>query len=332
MCKYKVVSLFCGCGGLDLGFVGGFTFLGKKYDKNNLDIVYANDINKCACETYNYNFERKCCCEDVCDITTADLPNCDIVIGGFPCQDFSLAGNRKGFSAERGRLYKQMLRIVKEKKPMIFIAENVEGITLELDGIIPIKIIEDDFSKLGYKVQYKLMNTADYGVPQIRKRVIIVGVRGDIPSIYFYPTKKQEGWVTVRMAIDDLRSLLGTDKIANHTMKDFSKAKFNVNGKGQGNRRLKADEPSITIRAEHHGNIEGHYRTLNDEDSNNPLNWRRLSVRECARIQSFPDNFIFPCKASAAYRQIGNAVPPVFAWYIARSITEFLDKICDLTK
>jgi DNA (cytosine-5)-methyltransferase 1 len=327
MNNYRLVSLFCGCGGLDLGFVGNFEVLNKKYKKNKIDVVYANDFNDSACKTYNYNFEHKCECRDVCQINESELPECDIVIGGFPCQDFSLAGNRKGFAAERGVLYKQMLRIVEAKRPKVFVAENVEGIMLELDGIVPIEIIKKDFSSIGYKVKYQLFNTADYGVPETRKRVIIVGVRDDINKEYEYPKKTCKNWISVKTAIDDLWDKLGTGEVPNHSFKDYSKAKFYPGGHGQGNRKLCPNIPSITIRAEHHGNIEGHYRTLDDSDPENVKNWRRLSVRECARIQTFPDNFVFPCGASSAYRQIGNAVPPVFGWHIAKSITDFLDLI-----
>lgn len=325
--KYKLLTLFCGCGGLDLGFVGGFDYLGKHYKKNNVEIVYASDINEQACKTYNANFEHKCVCKDICEEKPVLLPKCDIVIGGFPCQDFSLAGNRKGFAADRGILYKQMLRIVEEKKPKIFVAENVKGITLRIDDYVPIDIIVNDFKSIGYTVKYKLLNAADYGIPEFRERVIIIGVRNDIKEEYQYPPKAVEKWVTVKEGIDDLWDLLGKGVVENHSYKDYSKAKFYPGGKGQGNRLLIADQPSCTIRAEHHGNIEGHYRTLDESHRDDVRNWRRLSVRECARIQSFPDNFHFPVGASAAYRQIGNAVAPVFAWYIAKSIVCFLDSL-----
>ena len=325
--NYKLLTLFCGCGGLDLGFVGGFDYLGKHYTKNKVSIVYASDINEPACKTYNTNFEHKCVCKDICEEIPEQLPDCDIIIGGFPCQDFSLAGNRKGFSADRGVLYKQMMRIVKEKQPKIFVAENVEGITIPIDDYVPINIIIDDFKSIGYRVKYKLLNAADFGVPQIRKRVIIIGVRQDIKKEYVYPKPTVSRWVTVKEGIDDLWPLLGTNVVKNHTLKDYSKAKFYPGGHGQGNRLLDPDKPSCTIRAEHHGNIEGHYRTLDESNREDVTKWRRLSVRECARIQSFPDTFVFPVGASSAYRQIGNAVAPVFAWNIAKSIIDFLDNL-----
>ncbi len=328
MSNYKVVSLFCGCGGMDLGFTGGFSYLRKNYKNNPIDIVFANDIEKNACNTYNYNFNHNAICEDISNIEVESIPDCDIVIGGFPCQDFSLAGKRKGFDSTRGLLYKQMLRVIKEKQPLVFVAENVEGLTLKINGESPLLKIIDEFENVGYKVKYKLFNTAYYEVPEMRKRVIIVGVRNDISEEYEYPKEimNENNWLTAKDAIDDLWDKLGKNEVPNHSEKDYSKAKFNPNGKGQGNRLLDANKPSVTIRAEHHGNIEGHYRTYNEENSKDVKNWRRLTVRECARIQSFPDNFVFPGAASAAYKQIGNAVPPVFAWHICNSVIGFLDK------
>lgn len=327
--KYKVVSLFSGCGGMDLGFEGGFTYLNKKYKSNPFEIIYSNDFEKKACETYNYNFDNKIICDDINNINETDIPECDIVIGGFPCQDFSLAGKRKGFNSQRGQLYKQMLRVVKSKMPKIFIAENVEGISINIENSSPLLKIIDEFKNAGYKVNYQLFNTADYEVPQMRKRIIIIGVRDDLKILPKFPKPilSSNNWITAKEAIDDLWNKMDCDYVPNHTSKDYSKAKFSENGKGQGNRQIEADKPSITIRAEHHGNIEGHYRSTKPEEPENKNYWRRLSIRECARIQSFPDSFVFPCAASSAYKQIGNAVPPVFAWHIANNVLEILKDI-----
>lgn len=327
--KYKVVSLFSGCGGMDLGFKGGFTYLNKKYKSNPFEIIYSNDFEKKACETYNYNFDNKIICDDINNINETDIPECDIVIGGFPCQDFSLAGKRKGFNSQRGQLYKQMLRVVKSKMPKIFIAENVEGISINIENSSPLLKIIDEFKNAGYKVNYQLFNTADYEVPQMRKRIIIIGVRDDLKILPKFPKPilSSNNWITAKEAIDDLWDKIDCDYVPNHTSKEYSKAKFSENGKGQGNRQIEADKPSITIRAEHHGNIEGHYRSTKPEEPENKNYWRRLSIRECARIQSFPDSFVFPCAASSAYKQIGNAVPPVFAWHIANNVLEILKDI-----
>lgn len=325
--KIKVVSLFSGCGGMDLGFTGGFNYLGKEYKKHNIEILFSNDFEPKACQTYNFNFENKAVCNDIKNINEKELPDCDIVVGGFPCQDFSLAGKRKGFDSERGNLYKEMLRVVNEKKPKVFVAENVEGISINLDGNNPLEVIVNQFRNIGYNVEYKLFNTAYYGVPQMRKRVIIIGVRNDLNKkpVFPEPVCNETNWLTAKDAIDDLWDKIDTDYVKNHTKNDYSKAKFMEHGKGQGNRKIEMNKPSVTIRAEHHGNIEGHYRTYDELHPEDRKSWRRLSVRECARLQSFPDSFVFHCAASSAYKQIGNAVPPVFAWHIADTVINIIE-------
>lgn len=327
----NVISLFSGCGGMDLGILGDFDIFGIHYEKNPYEVVFANDIIQKACNTYEYNFGYKPYCGDIKDLDYSLLPNADIVIGGFPCQDFSLAGKRKGLTTERGRLYLEMKKVIEYSKPMAFIAENVDGIrkskfvkdTSALDKII------DDFKSIGYCVEYKVLNAADYGVPQNRVRVIIIGIRQDINRKIKYPQIThgilgQKPWMSSKDAIDDLWDMIGKTEIKNHTEKDYSKAKFYLEKKTQGNCKINADRPSPTIRSEHHGNIEGHYRSTNLEDIEDISYWRRLSVRECARLQTFPDDFVFPCAASDAYKQIGNAVPPVLGWHIARALYKSL--------
>lgn len=327
----KVLSLFSGCGGMDLGFRGDFVFNNKTYEKNPFEIVFANDILEHACKTYEFNFKHKPYCGDIRDLDITQLPKADIVIGGFPCQDFSLAGKRKGLSAERGRLYLEMKKVIEYVKPMAFVAENVDGIRLSKNGEekSALDIIIQDFKNVGYDVMYAPLNASNYGVPQSRIRVIIIGIRNDLNKKIFYPQPKYgNGFlnpvVTAKDAIDDLWDKIGITNIKNHTEKDYSKAKFYVGKKLQGNNQIKADSPSPTIRSEHHGNIEGHYRTRLPEDPTNILGWRRLSVRECARLQSFPDNFEFVGGASTAYKEVGNAVPPVLAWNVSRALYKSL--------
>ncbi len=316
---FSVVSLFSGCGGMDLGFRGGFEFLGKKYEKKNFRLLWANDIDKSACETFIKNFKHEVVCDDINTILKSNhsmgffeksIPNkTDIVLGGFPCQDFSHAGKRKGFNSERGLLYQSMAEVIKKTNPILFIAENVRGI-LTIDHGKAIKTIIRDFEKLGYNVVYRLLTAADYEVPQIRQRVIIVGTRKDrLPSFeYPDPVLDENNWINLKKAIGDLENI-GEGKIANHY---WSKAKKN---NGQGNSTVLINKPGPTMRTEHHGNIEYHWN-----------NKRRLSAREAARIQSFPDNFIFYPSTSSAYKQIGNAVAPVFAWHIATAVEKFLNK------
>ena len=233
--------------------------------------------------------------------------NADIVLGGFPCQDFSHAGRRRGLKSERGALYRSMVKVVQLTSPLVFVAENVQGL-LTIDSGEAIKTIINNFEDLGYHVGYKLLAAADYGVPQSRKRVFIVGTKKNKLPPFKYPKPSNKNkWITLREAIGDLEPL-GEGELPNHF---WSKAKKN---KGQGNNILDADKPGPTMRTEHHGNIEFHWNGK-----------RRLSAREAARIQSFPDDFIFYPSTSQAYKQIGNAVPPVLAWHLATSIEEFLD-------
>lgn len=329
---YKVISLFSGCGGMDLGFKGDFDVFGEHFKKNPYQIIYANDINESACETYKYNFKEEPYCGDIKSIDINQLPNADIVIGGFPCQDFSLAGKRRGLYADRGRLYLNMLDVVKKVKPIAFVAENVDGIrkNKENEEKSALDIIIKDFESAGYNVQYKALNAANYGVPQNRVRIIIVGIRNDLDLKMKYPNETFGNDIrpfrTAEEAIDDLWNMIDKTSISNHTSKDYSKAKFYPGKKLQGNNRIAANKPSPTIRAEHHGNIEGHYRSNNPNDINDVTGWRRLSVRECARLQSFPDNFIFPCSSSSAYKQVGNAVPPILAWNVANALYDTLTK------
>lgn len=313
--QFKVVSLFSGCGGLDLGFEGDFEFLGKRYYKTNFKVIYANDIEPKACDTFEKNFGIKPVCGDIKNLlegTLSPIPDCDIVTGGFPCQDFSLAGKRRGFTSERGRLYKSMKRVIEMKQPKMFVAENVKGL-MNLKNAL--ETIKKDFSetKPSYIVTHKLFNAADYGVPQKRERVLIFGVRKDIHErlgdlVIPDPPLEQKTWVTAEQAIGDL---INNNKVTHQDQ--YSKAR-NYGSHAQGNKAIKRDRPSVTIRAEHHGNIEFHY----SEE-------RRLSVRECARLQSFPDTFEFIGAPSSTYKQIGNAVPPVLAWHVSQIIQAYLN-------
>ncbi len=318
--KFTVVSLFTGCGGLDLGFVGGFESNGKKYQKHPFVIDWANDIDEPACKTFKNYFKHDIVCGSIVDILNgkhdstlgASLPKkIDIVLGGFPCQEFSHAGKRRGFNSEKGILYRSMAEVVRRTKPIVFVAENVKGL-LTIDNGTAIDIIKNDFAKLGYHVNHKLLLAADYGVPQMRERVVIVGTRKDVlplfeDSDYPKPTNKDRH-VSVKDALSDLEKIQ-EGLFINHY---WSKAKKN---KGQGNTVIDPKKPGPTMRTEHHGNIEYHWNGK-----------RRLSAREAARIQSFPDDMEFLPSTSQAYKQIGNAVPPVLAWHIAKSIRSFLDK------
>ena len=180
---YKVVSLFSGCGGADQGIVGNFMFNNKKYNRLPFELVYATDIDQKALNSHMKNFEcEKVVCKDICETGSEEIPECDIVVGGFPCQSFSTVNPTKDPFDDRANLYKQMVRVVKDKQPKVFIAENVKGMMTLHKGQIFERIIKA-FEEVGYTTYTKLFNAADYGVPQRRERVIIVGIRNDLNDI-----------------------------------------------------------------------------------------------------------------------------------------------------
>lgn len=296
----SVISLFAGCGGLDLGFSGDFDFLGSHYGRTGFDIVWANEISSAACKTYRTNLGNHIIEGDIADEMHTMPKNADIIIGGFPCQDISINGKMLGIHGKRSSLYTYIVEAVQKVQPKAFVAENVGSLLLKKNSESYEKIMAD-FGALGYNVRCDLYHAEDYGVPQTRERVFIVGTRKDLPA-FVPPTPTCTTPVTVRTALRDLECA-AENKEFSHI---WSKANATTE---QGNRRMIADRPGYTIRAECHGNIQFHY-----------LLPRRISMREAARIQSFPDTFIFPCGLRETERQIGNAVPPVLGWHIANAL------------
>jgi len=304
-----VVSLFSGCGGMDLGFLGGFDFLGKSYPRTRFDIVWANEINHAACETYRANIGPHIVEGDV-NVLLGALPGrADVVMGGFPCQDVSINGKMAGVAGKRSGLYVAIVEAVRRVRPKVFVVENVGGLLLKQNRPSLLKILED-FGALGYRVHHRPYLASEYGVPQTRERVFFVGARTGMRE--FVPPARVGGKpVTAREAIHDLEAL-DADEGFSHV---WSLA--NASGE-QGGRRMVADRPGYTIRAECHGNIQFHYSLP-----------RRISMREAARIQSFPDTFRFRSKLRETERQIGNAVPPVLAWHIAKSVESLMEgRVC----
>jgi DNA (cytosine-5)-methyltransferase 1 len=300
----SVVSLFSGCGGMDLGFKGGFEFLGKNYNEMPFEIIWANDLNSAACRTYKKNIGKHIVEGDIWKAMD-DMPlEADVVIGGFPCQDISINGKGAGVDGKRSGLYRAMVEVVSRIRPKIFVAENVKGLLMKHNEN-SLKQILTDFRALGYDVTYQLYNAADYGVPQTRERVFIVGTRSDINK-FTPPAPVNDKHITSQEAIGDLESV-ELNETFNHIWSFANKSS------DQGNRKLKADRPGYTIRAECHGNIQFHYALP-----------RRISMREAARFQSFPDNFIFDSKLRETERQVGNAVPPVLAWHMANAVLNTL--------
>lgn len=301
----RVVSLFSGAGGLDLGFY-----------QAGYELLWANDIDKDAVNSYRNNIGNHIVCESIENIWSKHIPECDIVIGGFPCQGFSVANMNRSAADSRNTLYRELVRVIKDKQPKYFLAENVKGLaTLDKGQIL--KIILRDLTGGGYKVKYKILNAADYGVPQRRERIIFVGVRNDINhNIDFPPCSHADPisspnppirpWVTIGEALSGIPEPNDAPGLANHTCSQY---KLRFNGY-IGHRTIDPNKPAPTITAR--GDSRGGVVVLH-----HPRNHRRMSARELATTQSFPLDFRFSGCLSSVYRQIGNAVPPLFSSALA---------------
>lgn len=307
----RIVSLFAGAGGLDLGFIrAGHT------------VIWANDNYQDAVNTYRLNLGDHINCADIQDVDSSIIPDCDVVIGGFPCQGFSVANMKRTETDKRNQLYEELLRVVKDKNPRYFLAENVKGI-LSLGKGKVLNLILQDFDDAGFRVQYKVLNAADYGVPQKRMRVIFLGTRKDLPDDLNYPKPthcdpkllKTSGcfkngikpWLSIGRALQNIPSPEDAPYIANHT---YSKYKLRFNGY-LGHREIDPTQPAPTVTGR--GDNKGGVVVLH-----HPNNKRRMSVRELAVTQSFPLDYKFAGTQSSAYRQVANAVPPLMAEAIAK--------------
>lgn len=317
----KVASLFCGCGGSDLGLLGGFTYLGHHYPRLNFDIVYAVDFDKYAVETYNSNFWHPAVCADVSDVDFKALPEIDLLIGGFPCQSFSTVNPTKDTNDERANLYKQIVRFLKEKSPKYFICENVKGlITLQHGAII--EKINSEFESVGYKVQYRLMKAVEFGVPQRRERVFIIGIRNDINCTYKYPAPINtfENAVPLSSVIERLDIPKQKYYFSERAVQGMKNAKNNMK------RGLWQDlnGPCLTITSHLAKTSINSRDPILLVDADKEL-YRRFTPREAARIQSFPENFILNNSEAKSYKQIGNAIPPVLMWHIAKALQDSIN-------
>lgn len=321
MDKIKVISLFCGCGGMDLGLTGGFSYLGKKYAKHPFQIIYAVDNDQYCSQIYNANFEHNCVIKDVRDIEIEDLPSFDLLIGGFPCQSFSISAQnppRLGYKDERGMLFFEMVKILKARKPRFFIAENVKGI-LSANKKKAFPMILKEFEDAGYLVKYKLLNAYHYGVPQKRERVIIIGFRDkeDYDKYCFPEEIHERSRKVLRDAIIESdnqdETLFFSDKAVAGMMA--------VRDKMNKGRVQNLNEPCNTI-SSHLSKV-----SLNSTDPVLMVDgrFRRFSCLEAARIQSFPETFdLTKLSQGRIYKAIGNAVPPVLMWHIAKSLVNVI--------
>jgi DNA (cytosine-5)-methyltransferase 1 len=321
----NVLGLFSGCGGLDLGF--------KKAGAN---IIWANDIDKDAAETYKKNIGSHIKAEDIHTIDLSEIPNeIDVVIGGFPCLGFTLAkGKSRTVNDIHNFLYKQYIRVLEKTLPKYFLIENVPGMKSGKEFNEFFNNMIEDFKKVGvnseitnykgYRLKHETLLSADYGVPQGRRRVIIIATRNDLNIEPSFPksTHSKDGknglkpYVTLKNAISDLPDEYEENHIIfkNHTGNQH-KVKIN---EYVGNRKLDWDKPSPTItgRGSRSGGAVIHPH---------PNCHRRLSVRECARIQSFPDDFYFTGSNSANFAHIGNAVPPIMGFHLAKEFIKVID-------
>lgn len=317
----NVLDLFCGCGGTDVGLLGEFEFLDKKYPKNNIEIVFANDIDVNACAIFEHNFKIKPSTKDIKEIKSEELPAFDILTGGFPCQAFSIIAQnpkRLGMADDRGKLFFEMCRILRDRQPKCFIAENVKGI-LSANGGSAFPLIIKEFEDSGYDVYHKLMNAVNFGVAQKRERVIIVGFRKDLYINFTFPQEI----ITDESQFTPLSKLIEKEVdekyfFSERAVQGMLKKRAIMN-KG---RDQNISKPCNTVGA-HLAKV-----SLNSTDPVLKIGerYRRFTPREVARIQSFPEDFKLICSEAAQYRALGNAIAPVMFWHVANKVSEVLSK------
>lgn len=323
--NYRIVSLFSGCGGMDLGTEGGFEYLGKKYLKLRTETVYAMDFDKPLCDIYNSNFRNNCELKDIRDLKAQDIPEHDIMTGGFPCQSFSVVAQnpkRLGYKdGTKGMLFFEMCRILREKKPRVFVAENVKGILSANKGEA-FPLILDEFMKSGYHIKYKVINSSEYGVPQKRERVFIIGFRDkNAHDIFEFPEP-----VTSENPIP-LKNILIPERDVDEKYFFSERAINGMNGTKHSKsmnkgRAQDVNKPCNTVGA-HLAKV-----SLNSTDPVLCINgkYRMFTPREVARIQSFPEKFVLSGTRTMNYKALGNAVAPVVMWHITKKIIYALDK------
>lgn len=329
----NVVSFFAGAGGLDLGF-----------EKAGFNVLYANEYDKEIWETYEKNHKKsKLDRRSITDIASDEIPNCDGIIGGPPCQSWSEAGSKRGIADKRGQLFYEFMRILADKKPKFFLAENVSGMLLPAHKVA-LENIKAMFKECGYELSFSLLNVSDYGVPQDRKRVFFVGYRKDLGLKFEFPRPTTPfNKITLYKAIGDLKDSVLPALQGNITNGDNCKItnhEYMIGGFSSifmsRNRVRSWDEVSFTIQAGgRHAPLHPQAPKMNFIEQNvrefvkgKEHLYRRLSIRECARLQTFPDNFKFYYNSVVAgYKMIGNAVPVRMAKVLAEKIYSDLDKL-----
>lgn len=298
----KVASLFCGCGGLDLGFL-----------QAGYDIVWANDFDKYAVQTYNSNFSHSAICADINEVDLYSIPEHDALIGGFPCQPFSMMGKEQGFKDYRGTLFFKVIEIINNQlerghQPKIVVLENVRNL-LSHDKGRTFLIMKESLEALGYHVFSAKLNSADYGVPQTRNRVFLVCLLDNVE--YTFPSP---------VALDcTMQDILEESVDEKYFLSDRILNTILSNGTGGYYAKSEIDlsiaRPLTATMAKMHRACQDNYVTQKDKI-------RRLTPRECARLQGFPDSFSIEVSDTQAYKQFGNAVTVTVSYAIAKSILE----------
>ncbi len=308
--NHSVASLFAGCGGLDLGMTGGFWHHGSYFEQLPYDVIFAADNSKDAVNAYKLNLSDHISLVDLSSADVSLFPAVDVLTGGFPCQDFSSSGTKSGFDGKRGQLYKVLSRYMSVHQPKIVIAENVPHLA-RLRGGLYLETILREFEAEGYSFDVWDLYAPDYGLAQSRRRLFLVGVREDLVG---FPVKPPPAFINAHVTIDECLSDLESvsDESVTNQSQYFVATKA-TSGGGQGDHTNQVGKVAYCIRANSRGRIQFHYKLP-----------RRLTVRECARLQSFPDEFIFPFSTQRNLRLIGNAVPPLLGHYVARSISHYL--------
>ncbi|HOF33061.1 MAG TPA: DNA cytosine methyltransferase [Spirochaetota bacterium] len=329
----NIVSFFSGAGGLDLGF-----------QKAGFNIVWANEYDKEIWETFEANHKKTILDKrSITEISSNEIPECIGIIGGPPCQSWSEAGALRGINDKRGQLFFDFIRILRDKKPLFFLAENVSGMLLPTHGKA-LQNIKEMFVESGYNLSFALLNASDYGVPQDRKRVFFIGYRSDLGIEFNFPEPITEhDKVLLKDVIYDLKdnalpalSLQKTNGnkcvIPNH---EYMTGGFSTIFMSR-NRVRSWDEVSFTIQAGgRHAPLHPQAPKMVFVEQNKRIFspgqehlYRRLSIRECARIQTFPDSFVFKYNnLTAGYKMIGNAVPVNLAYHLAKKIEKDISKL-----
>jgi len=318
-----MASFFSGCGGMDLGSVGGFEYLGKRYKKNPVELVYSNDFDGKISELHKKNFSHQIVVGDIKGLSISSIPSHDILTGGFPCQSFSVVAQnpkRLGYKDEKGMLFFELCKILKKRKPKVFIAENVKGI-LSANRGQAFPLIIEEFGRAGYHVDFKLLNASHYGVPQKRERVFIVGFRNKAHLKNFsFPTPTTINTPTPLSAVlepeDAIESKYYFSKEAVQGLLNTKNYLSMNKGRAQN-----INEPCNTVAA-HLAKV-----SLNSTDPVLKINgkYRMFTPREVARIQSFPEKYALLESKTTNYKALGNAVPPVLMWHLMQSILRALD-------